>query len=185
MTSFNIYPVSEEQYQAQCRIDKLIYVWNELTHEEKLNLVISHFGFKDFVSCFNSIFKLQLIESKSYMEIETDFNSISDVEQINYLLKALTDVDNVDDWFDSYNGELSTTTFEILINKYEWYDVGHVISKKELDETVRSVWYGNDDLAIYARNQIEKHDSNLINKDFDSLNVEEKLLIYSYTEPLY
>jgi len=186
-----IIPVPIEEVEKGYRITKLNYVWELMSQKDKLKKVLHYANIKNFSQCFKEIYEFGNVSASSIDDVEYEFNSLDDPDQISYLLRGLLDINNVDEWFDDYDELLVSSVFKEEIDNHEWYEVmPTVISNKELDEFVRRIFDEikdniDDYFSEYVKKGIYNYNPRLIHKKYEELNIEEKLYIYALVQPDY
>jgi len=184
--------ITEEEIEKGYRITKLNYVWKLISQEDKYKKVFQYAKIGNFSQCFREIYEFNNVSVTSIYDVEYQFNSLNDQDQIDYLLKGLLDIDSMDEWFDNCDDQLVSTIFKEDINKYEWYEVMPltVISNKELDETVRYLLNKIKDnkdkyFTKHMMTEIGNYNPKLTQLDYDKLNKKDKLYIYGLVQPDY
>ena len=184
--------ITKEEVEKGYRITKLKYVWQIMSQKDKFKKVLQYADIKNFSHCFKEIYEFDNVSASSVDDVEYQFNSLDDQDQISYLLRGLLDINNVDEWFDDYDELLVSSVFKEEIDNFEWYEVMPltVISNKELDEVVRRILDKikdniDDYFSEYMKKGIYNYNPRLIHKKYEELNIEEKLYIYGLAQPDY
>ena len=177
--------ITKDEIKKIYRITKLNYVCNLMTHEDKIKKVFQYTNLENYEQCFKEIFEFNNFSTSSPNKVEHYFNSLDNQAQLNYLLKGLLDINDVDEWFDIHDELLASTLFKENINKYEWYEVMPltVISNKELDERVSHILHGlkhnsTSGFSEYMRKNIDNYNPKIAHMSFDELDVDNKLYIW-------
>lgn len=95
--------ITKEEVEKGYRITKLNYVWELMSQKDKLKKVLQYANIKNFSQCFKEIYEFDNVSALSIDDVEYEFNSLDDPDQISYLLRGLLDINNVDEWFDDYD----------------------------------------------------------------------------------
>lgn len=184
--------ISEEELQENYRIDKITYVWNKMTQEERINTILEFCGSESLQDALKEVIldDTELINERSRIfllkleDAEVDFEMLSDKDQVAYLIKNLCYLENLDSWFEIENETLANKILKHRIEQHQWFEVMpyNVISEEELNERVLELASFKDDYFVSGIKQVLEE----VNKDnIEELTNDEKLMIYGLGQPTY
>lgn len=185
-------PISEETLQENYRIDKITYVWNKMTQEERINTILEFCGIESLEDALKEIIldDTEVINERSrnfilkLEDTEVDFELLSDKDQVEDFIKNLCYLENVDSWFEIENETLANKILKHRIEQLQWFKVmpAKVISEEELNERVVELASFKDDYFVSGIKQVLEE----VNKDnIEELTNDEKLMIFILGQPTY
>jgi len=185
-------PISEEELQENYRINKITYVWNKMTQEERINTILEFCGLESLQDVLKEVIlddnEFINEHSRSFMlkleEAEVDFEMLSDKDQVAYLIKNLFYLENLDSWFEIENETLANKILKHRIEQHQWFEVMpyNVISEEELNERVLDLASFKDDYYVSGIKQVLEE----VNKDnIEEMTNDEKLMIFILGQPTY